>query len=428
MNNEQLEKIMKNAQRVQEQINNSGALKTMEAMNNNSIKTIERLSNDPSIKFAIENYNNLYKSGLLDTVSNQYRIFENTGIFDCISSSSKMILESIGKNTLESCVSISKPITDYVHQELSRVGESIYFQFIHNLNELFENANVFESINQLRQNIPAYFLYEHQDSKFYTEDVYNPLFQESEEWKLEVSDDTFAVSFKKEELTIQGDEIKDVVTIKQLFPILTENQIINFINHLRKYPFLPLKNEIGEIIFNNLKEKATEHCFTIKKGTLLYRARETMNNVTYTTDESMLEPDTGIPNIGRFNPYGVPTLYLSEDSETTKLELGAEKFQVAQIVVKKEINIIDLEESGGLLYHYCNKPLNTKEYNPAEYVLPNFLAQCARYIKNECNIDLDGFKYESTKNKGRYCYALFDVHEPIIKVSEICCELSSENR
>ena len=153
-----------------------------------------------------------------------------------------------------------------------------------------------------------------------------------------------------------------------------------------------------------------------------------MNNVTYTTDESMLEPDTGIPNIGRFNPYGVPTLYLSEDSETTKLELGAEKFQVAQIVVKKEINIIDLEESGGLLYHYCNKPLNTKEYNPAEYVLPNFLAQCASYIKNECNIDLDGFKYESTKNKGRYCYALFDVHKPIIKVSEICYELSSENR
>ena len=73
---------------------------------------------------------------------------------------------------------------------------------------------------------------------------------------------------------------------------------------------------------------------------MLYRARETMNNVTYTTDESMLEPDTGIPIIGPFNPYGIPTLYLSEDSETAKLELGAEKFQVAQIVVKKEINII----------------------------------------------------------------------------------------
>lgn len=432
MDNKQLEAVMKNAPRVQEQLERSGALKAAEVMNN-----------APSMKWAIKEAQNFERSGMLETMneySKMYQEFENNGTLRVMSEQYKILqksgileefeklLESIGTKTIVSLTNISLPIIDYVHHELSRVGESIYSQCRHNLNELFENINVFESIKQLRQKIPAYFLYEHQDSKFYTEEVYKPLFQESEEWKLEVSDDTFAVSFKKEELTIQGDETKDVVAIEQLFPDLETRQIINFINHLRKYPFFSLEHEIGEIIFNNLKEKATEHCFTIKKGTLLYRARETMNNVTYTTDESMLEPDTGIPNIGRFNPYGVPTLYLSEDSETTKLELGAEKFQVAQIVVKKEINIIDLKESGGLLYHYCNKPLNTKEYNPAEYVLPNFLAQCARYIKNECNIDLDGFKYESTKNKGRYCYALFDVHEPIIKVSEICCELSSENR
>jgi hypothetical protein len=397
MDIKQKEEIMKKAQRVQEQLEKSGALKAIEVMNNN-----------PSIKWAIKEVQNLERSGILKALQKQF--------------------ESIGTKTIESLTNISLPVADSIHRELCRLGESTYFQCRHELNALFKNTNVLEGINQLRQKIPAYFLYEHQDSNFYTEDVYNPLFQESEEWKLEVSDDTFAVSFKKEELTIQGDEIKDVVTIKQLFPILTENQIINFINHLRKYPFLPLKNEIGEIIFNNLKEKATEHCFTIKKGTLLYRARETMNNVTYTTDESMLEPDTGIPNIGRFNPYGVPTLYLSEDCETTKLELNVDKFQVAEIEIKKSLRIIDLEKSGGLLYKFCNKPLSSKEYNPAEYVLPNFLGQCASYLKNECKINLDGFKYESTKNKGRYCYALFDVHEPIIKVSEICCELSSENR
>lgn len=397
MDIKQQEEIMKKAQRVQAQLEKSGALKAIEVMNNN-----------PSIKWAIKEVQNLERSGILKAWQKQF--------------------ESIGTKTIESLTNISLPVADSIHRELCRLGESTYFQCRHELNAFFKNTNVLESINQLRQKIPAYFLYEHQDSNFYTEDVYNPLFQESEEWKLEVSDDTFAVSFKKEELTIQGDEIKDVVTIKQLFPILTENQIINFINHLRKYPFLPLKNEIGEIIFNNLKEKATEHCFTIKKGTLLYRARETMNNVTYTTDESMLEPDTGIPNIGRFNPYGVPTLYLSEDSETTKLELGAEKFQVAQIEIKKSLRIIDLKKSGGLVYKFCNKSLNSKDYNPDEYMLPNFLAQCASYLKNECNIDLDGFKYESTKNKGKYCYALFDVHKPIIKVSEICFELSSENR
>ena len=429
MDNKQLEEITKNAQRVQEQLERSGALKAIEAMNN-----------DPSIKWVIKEAPNFERSGMPETInkySKMYQELENNGTLRVMSEQYKILqesgileefeklLESIGTKTIVSLTNISLPITDYVHQELSRVGETIYLQCRHNLNELFENTNVFESINQLRQKIPAYFLYEHQDSNFYTEEVYKPLFQESKEWKLEISDDTFAVSFKKEELAIQGDETKDVIAIKQLFPDLTENQILNFINHLRKYPFFPLEYGIGKLIFNNLKEKATEHCFTIKKGTLLYRAREIKDNNRYSTDESMLEPDTGIPNIGRFNPYGVPTLYLSEDSETTKLELGAEKFQVAQIVVKKEINIIDLEESGGLLYHYCNKPLNTKEYNPAEYVLPNFLAQCARYIKNECNIDLDGFKYESTKNKGRYSYALFDVHEPNIQISDICYKKST---
>ena len=106
---------------------------------------------------------------------------------------------------------------------------------------------------------------------------------------------------------------------------------------MRKYPFFSLENETGKSIFNSLKEKATEYCFSLKAGTFLYRAREIRDNNRYSTDESMLEPDTGIPNIGRFNPYGVPTLYLSDDSETAKLELGAEEFQIAQIVVKKKL-------------------------------------------------------------------------------------------
>ena len=54
MNNEQLEEIMKNAQRVQEQLEKSGALKAIEVMNNN-----------PSIKWAIKEVQNLERSGIL---------------------------------------------------------------------------------------------------------------------------------------------------------------------------------------------------------------------------------------------------------------------------------------------------------------------------------------------------------------------------
>ena len=416
----------------QQQLDNSGTL-----------KTIETLNNDPSIKWAIKEAQNFERSGMLETMnesSKMYQELENNGTLKMMDEQCKILqetgilekfeklLESIGTKTIVSLPNISLPITDYVHQELSRVGESIYSQCRHNLNELFENINVFESIKQLRQKIPAYFLYEHNDSKFYNDEIYELVFQNNEDWKLQINDDTFAISFKKEELTLQGNEIKDVATIEQLFPDLETRQIINFINHLRKYPFFSLEHEIGKLIFNNLKEKATEHCLIIKAGTFLYRARKMMDNVAYTKDEDMLEPDTGIPSIGRFNTYGVSTLYLSDDVETAKLELREEEFQIAQIVVQQEINIIDLEKSGGLLYHYCNRPLNRQEYNPAEYIFPNFLAQCASYLKNELDVNIDGFKYESTKNKGKFCYALFDVHKPSIKISEICYELSSKNR
>ena len=169
MNNEQLEEIMKNAQRVQEQLEKSGALKAIEVMNNN-----------PSIKWAIKEVQNLERSGILETMNEYSKMYQEF----------EKLLESIGTKTIESLTNISLPVADSIHRELCRLGESTYFQCRHELNALFKNTNVLESINQLRQKIPAYFLYEHQDSNFYTEDVYNPLFQESEEWKLEVSDDT----------------------------------------------------------------------------------------------------------------------------------------------------------------------------------------------------------------------------------------------
>ena len=61
MNNEQLEEIMKEAQRVQEQLEKSGALKAIEVMNNN-----------PSIKWAIKEVQNLERSGILKTWQKQF--------------------------------------------------------------------------------------------------------------------------------------------------------------------------------------------------------------------------------------------------------------------------------------------------------------------------------------------------------------------
>lgn len=406
MDIKEYDKIIENTQRRYEQLEKTGVL-----------KTLERINSDSSIKNAIEKMQELKENSILNSIPQ-----EN---IEYLSSVSQKIFESIGEKTIGLFSKISISMNDYLHQEMNKLGDVVYSQCRDSLNTVIKQLDIFNSINQLRSKIPNYFLYEHNDPKFYDDEIYEVVFQNTEDWKLQIEDDTFAISFKKEELTLQGSEIKDVASIEQLFPDLNLSTIVNFISHLRKFPFLSLQSDVGLLIFNRLKEKAENHCIIIESGSHLYRARELKDDNIFSTDESMLEPDTGIPNIGRFNPYGVPSLYLSEDWETAKLELNTNKFQVAQIEIKKSLRIIDLKKSGGLVYKFCNKSLNSKDYNPDEYMLPNFLAQCASYLKNECEIELDGFKYESTKNKGKYCYALFDVHKPNIQISDICYKKST---
>lgn len=406
MDIKEYDKIIENTQRRYEQLEKTGVL-----------KTLERINSDSSIKNAIEKMQELKENSILNSIPQ-----EN---IEYLSSVSQKIFESIGEKTIGLFSKISISMNDYLHQEMNKLGDVVYSQCRDSLNTVIKQLDIFNSINQLRSKIPNYFLYEHNDPKFYDDEIYEVVFQNTEDWKLQIEDDTFAISFKKEELTLQGSEIKDVASIEQLFPDLNLSTIVNFISHLQKFPFLSLQSDVGLLIFNRLKEKAENHCIIIESGSHLYRARELKDDNIFSTDESMLEPDTGIPNIGRFNPYGVPSLYLSEDWETAKLELNTNKFQVAQIEIKKSLRIIDLKKSGGLVYKFCNKSLNSKDYNPDEYMLPNFLAQCASYLKNECGIELDGFEYESTKNKGKCCYALFDVHKPNIQISDICYKKST---
>ena len=91
-----------------EQLEKSGALKSIEVMNNN-----------PSIKWAIKEVQNLERSGILEASQKQF--------------------ESIGTKKIESLTNISLPVADSIHRELCRLDESTYFQYRHELNALLKN-------------------------------------------------------------------------------------------------------------------------------------------------------------------------------------------------------------------------------------------------------------------------------------------------
>ena len=101
MNNEQLEEIMKNAQRVQEQLEKSGALKAVEVMNN-----------DPSMKWAIKEAQNFERSGMLETMNEYSKMYQEF----------EKLLESIGEKAIDLFSKISQSIADAVVKNISNIS------------------------------------------------------------------------------------------------------------------------------------------------------------------------------------------------------------------------------------------------------------------------------------------------------------------
>jgi hypothetical protein len=102
MNNEQLEEVMKNAQRVQEQLEKSGAL-----------KVVERINADSSIKNAVEKMQELKENGIFDSIPQ-----EN---IEYLSSVSQKIFESIGEKTIGLFAKISQLLADAVVKNISNI-------------------------------------------------------------------------------------------------------------------------------------------------------------------------------------------------------------------------------------------------------------------------------------------------------------------
>ena len=102
MDIKQQEEIMKKAQRVQAQLEKSGAL-----------KVVERINADSSIKNAVEKMQELKENGIFDSIPQ-----EN---IEYISSVSQKILESIGEKTIDLFAKISQLLADAVVKNISNI-------------------------------------------------------------------------------------------------------------------------------------------------------------------------------------------------------------------------------------------------------------------------------------------------------------------
>lgn len=126
MDIKQQEEIMKKAQRVQEQLEKSGAL-----------KVVERINADSSIKNAVEKMQELKENGIFDSIPQ-----EN---IEYLSSVSQKIFESIGGKTIGLFAKISQLLADAVVKNISNINPIFtesFSKYISDLGKCLKKINL----------------------------------------------------------------------------------------------------------------------------------------------------------------------------------------------------------------------------------------------------------------------------------------------
>ncbi|TRY26515.1 RES domain-containing protein [Brevibacillus sp. LEMMJ03] len=183
-----------------------------------------------------------------------------------------------------------------------------------------------------------------------------------------------------------------------------------FAEFLLKYPMLGIHHPIGQKIFDQIYHRNIPGICTMLQGTIFYRARardNSIRNVPYRPDE-LWAPPVGIPSHGRFNPIGVPVLYLTSSQEVTleEIKLGNREHDVAEIaefVLVKNIEVWDVRDLD--IKDLVTMPSLNEGAITREYIFPNFLAQCCAVA------GINGLQYESVKDNTAWNLALFHYSE-----------------
>jgi RES domain-containing protein len=152
-----------------------------------------------------------------------------------------------------------------------------------------------------------------------------------------------------------------------------------FVNWLIKYPMLGLSHDIGQKIHNTIRAKTIPGFMQLSPGQVLYRARRRdVSETPQRFEESqMWAPPLGKASHGRFNPIGVPVLYLADSPKTCVAEIGGDEesaVDMAEFVLLEAATVWDLRKTD--LLEFVSALSQVEKADPGDYAFSNFLSQC----------------------------------------------------
>lgn len=190
---------------------------------------------------------------------------------------------------------------------------------------------------------------------------------------------------------------------------ITNEEAMEFLEHLQEFPYLALVNDTGKKIFEAVQ---TQICNSVKKenNNILFRARARKETDREWTKKEIGITQYGIPGMGRYNFIGYPVFYLTTDIETAKKEVESDEYPLSTVMKLnqiKEMSVFDISTDDSPLVSYCN---NRKDENNnyTSYLIPNFLSVCCSYLNSKKRHSVDAIKYKSNKNENGICYVILD--------------------
>ena len=215
----------------------------------------------------------------------------------------------------------------------------------------------------------------------------------------------FILKNKESNESIPVEEIPSTLAVTDVFNSLNMDEVVSFYSHLAKFPLLGLNHPVGQRIFQEIKDVA----MVIVKDINVFRVRgrNPLERQLPFIDLEMFEAPHGFAGHGRYNFQGHGELYVCDSKKVAIKEVVYKDeglmYEIIEWKLKKPMKLIDLAQTNSPLSKYCSFHKNTP--NGQEYLIPNFIAQCAKHQK------ITGIRYSSVHDNEAMNYVLFDFEE-----------------
>lgn len=344
----------------------------------------------------------------MQTMANMSGLLQNAQLFKSIQPLETVLSHAHNLN--------ENNIFNSIHFRTELIGHPFVLNDFNKINSLLDNnSKPLDSISYFHSVYNSAFRFEGAYSEQYAE-LYRSIPNSSKlkfhDRKIQDSEQFFVRNENGYEYSLS--QQKDIVGGCQLFHDIEEKDIIKFIDFLSSNPYMALEHPIGRKIAEEIKKFKRQLISKIEPQFIFYRSIAIDKNASPFLLADLFNPaPSSCMKQGRFNHGRKPCLYVSDNANTAKSELkNKENICTGKAKLKKEIQILDMSDKSNIIFEYCLKENDEKEFAfPRAYFFPSFIA-------NLCTAnDIDGIKYKSTISDG-YCYVFFNLYSDSFEAFE----------